>query len=135
MFDESVKGERELADLVAAPDVNLHGEIILIPHAAHRGRKRVQRLPKFAAQTVGQICRDAERNGVHDDDETKQIVKRRRIIVLSQINMERGLLRRIHIVAHSGLRRLLHLIRGAQRRKSLAAVVLHVQHDILVAIR
>ena len=109
MFDEPVKGERELADLVAAPDVDLHGEIVLMPHAAHCGCERMQRLPESAAQAVGQIRRDTEGNGVHDDDETEQIVERCRIIVLSQVDLKRGLLRRMHIVAHGGVRRLLRL--------------------------
>ena len=135
MRNQAVERQCEFTDLVGAVNLHLHGEVIAAAHASHCRCERMQRPPEMTAQAVGKIRRHAERNRIHHQNQTKEIVQRCRVQTLSQMHDKARIGRGIRIVAKHGLYRRCIRLRQQRRGKALAVMIEHIHHHIVIAIR
>ena len=85
-------------------------------------------------QTIGQICRQTERNRIYRENKTEEIVQRRRVQTLPQMHGKARIGRHVGVVTKGGFRRTFPRWEK-HRGKSLTATIMHIHHDIVIAIR
>ena len=84
MFDQTVKRQRELPDLIAAPGIDLYGEIITAARTSHCCRKHVKRPPEMLTQAIGKICRHTECSGIRYEHDAEERIECPSVHVLRQ---------------------------------------------------